>query len=388
MAAWKALTCIAQSLNDLPMKLSTKTIAFATLLTIVAVFVGCKKDIEAKPQQKLSTVERGDMTQTVVATGSIKPLHQIEIRSKTGGTVRKFFVEEGDWVTAGQRLFEISPEASPAEQVRAREELRTSEVEVRQAEDDLRIAKELADKNLLPEQNLRDAEREVERVKARLSAAQAEWALIQREQIGDRKGDMEIVQTSTTVVAPITGLIFTRELDEGASVTPTTSATGGTVVITMGDHTKLEFRGDVDEADIGKLKVGLTTNVSVQAFQGKTFDGQIYHISPVGRYSEKEQQIVFNVKATVDNSDGNLKVGMSATSRIVVDERKDVPILDEMALFYKGDSAFVKIVTDTVAGTTEERAVTLGISDGIRTEVTNGLNGGEIVSAGTVQTEN
>ena len=302
--------------------------------------------------------------------------------------MRKFFVEEGDWVTAGQRLFEISPEASPAEQVRAREELRTSEVEVRQAEDDLRIAKELADKNLLPEQNLRDAEREVERVKARLSAAQAEWALIQREQIGDRKGDMEIVQTSTTVVAPITGLIFTRELDEGASVTPTTSATGGTVVITMGDHTKLDFRGDVDEADIGKLKVGLTTNVTVQAFQSKTFNGEIYHISPVGRYSEKEQQIVFNVKATVDNSEGNLRVGMSATSRIVVDERKDVPILDEMALFYKGDSAFVKVITDTVAGTTEERAVTLGISDGIRTEVTSGLNGGEIVSAGTVQTEN
>ena len=370
------------------MNLTSRTLATVTALALSAMFFGCKKDSEAKPQLKMSTVERGDMTQTVVATGSIKPLHQIEIRSKTGGTVRKFFVEEGDWVTAGQRLFEIAPEASPAEQVRAREELKTSEVEVRQAEDDLRIAKELADKNLLPEQNLRDAEREVERVKARLSAAQAEWALIQREQIGDRKGDMEIVQTSTTVVAPITGLIFTRELDEGASVTPTTSATGGTIVITMGDHTKLEFRGDVDEADIGKLKVGLTTNVTVQAFQGKTFNGEIYHISPVGRYSEKEQQIVFNVKASVDNTEGNLKVGMSATSRIVVDERKDVPILDEMALFYKGDSAFVKVVIDTVKGTTEDRSITLGISDGIRTEVASGLNGGEIVSAGTVQTEN
>ncbi len=126
------------------MKLITKHATLTAIFALTAALIGCKKDIEAKPQQKLSTVERGDMTQTVVATGSIKPLHQIEIRSKTGGTVRKFFVEEGDWVTAGQRLFEISPEASPAEQVRAREELRTSEVEVSQAEDDLRIAKELA----------------------------------------------------------------------------------------------------------------------------------------------------------------------------------------------------------------------------------------------------
>ena len=155
----------------------------------------------------------------------------------------------------------------------------------------------------------------------------------------------------------------------------------------MGDHTEIEFRGDVDEADIGKLKPGLTANVTVQAYQGETFQGEIYHISPVGKYSDKEQQIVFNVKASVDNPNGQLKVGMSATAKIVVDERKDVPILDEMALFFKGDSAFVNIVTDTVAGTTEERAISLGISDGIRTEVTEGLEGGEIVSAGTVQEE-
>ncbi|MBK6767079.1 MAG: efflux RND transporter periplasmic adaptor subunit [bacterium] len=358
------------------------------LAVLLVITVSCKQDAASKPKLKIASVERGDMTQTVVATGSIKPLHQIEIRSKTGGTVRKFYVEEGDWVKAGQRLFEITPEASPTEQVRTREELRTAEVEVQQAEDDRRVAKELADKKLLPEQNLRDSERSLERAKARLSAAQAEWALIQREQIGDQVGDMAIVTTSTTVVAPITGLIFTRELDEGASVTPTTSASGGTIVITMGDHTELEFRGDVDEADVGKLKSGLKAAVTVQAYQGRTFDGAIYHISPVGRYSDKEQQIVFNVKATVKNEEQALRVGMSATARIVVDERKDVPIVDEMAVFFKGDSAFVKIVTDSVTGATEERTITLGISDGIRTEVTGGLNCGEIVSAGAVSEEN
>lgn len=262
-----------------------------------------------------------------------------------------------------------------------------AELEVRQAEDDLRIAKELANKQLAPEQNLRDAERTLERAKARLSAAEAEWALIQRERLGEQKGDLEIVQTSTTVVAPITGLVFTRELDAGASVTPTTSASGGTVVLTMGDHTELEFRGDVDEADVGKLKPGLKANIAVQAFQGRTFEGEIYHISPVGRYSEKEQQIVFNVKARVGNEEESLKVGMSATAKIVVDERKDVPILDEMALFFKGDSSYVKVVTDSILGVTTDRIVTLGISDGIRTEVTSGLEGGEVVSAGTASAE-
>ncbi len=368
-------------------EMNTAILRFCCLIPVICLLTSCKQDAQSKPRLKLSYVERGDMTQTVVATGSIRPLHQIEIRSKTGGTVRKFFVEEGDWVKAGQRLFEIAPEASPTEQVRTREELRMAELEVRQAEDDLRIAKELANKQLAPEQNLRDAERTLERAKARLSAAEAEWALIQRERLGEQKGDLEIVQTSTTVVAPITGLVFTRELDAGASVTPTTSASGGTVVLTMGDHTELEFRGDVDEADVGKLKPGLKANIAVQAFQGRTFEGEIYHISPVGRYSEKEQQIVFNVKARVGNEEESLKVGMSATAKIVVDERKDVPILDEMALFFKGDSSYVKVVTDSILGVTTDRIVTLGISDGIRTEVTSGLEGGEVVSAGTASAE-
>ncbi|MBK8128672.1 MAG: efflux RND transporter periplasmic adaptor subunit [bacterium] len=367
-------------MTNFPRIITVGLLAFTLPLTF-----GCKKDVEAKPQLKLSKVERGDMIQTVVATGSVRPLHQIEIRSKTGGTVRRFYVEEGDSVKAGQRLFEISPESSPAEQVRAQQELRTAEVEVRQAEDDLWISRELSEKNLVPEQNRRDAERVLERANARLAAAQAEWSLIQREQLGARPDDLEIVTTSTTIVAPISGLIFTRELDQGASVTPTTSASGGTVVITMGDPSEIEFRGDVDEADVGKLKTGLTANVTVQAYQGKTFTGEIYHISPVGRYSEKEQQIVFNVRARVANDEGKLKVGMSSTAKIVVDERTDVPILDEMALFFKGDSAFVKLVTDTIAGTTEERFIALGISDGIRTEVTSGLQGGEIVSAGTAE---
>ncbi|MCL4306618.1 efflux RND transporter periplasmic adaptor subunit [bacterium] len=367
--------------------MNTAILHFCSLILVICLSTSCKQDAQSKPRLKLSYVERGDMTQTVVATGSIRPLHQIEIRSKTGGTVRKFFVEEGDWVKAGQRLFEIAPEASPTEQVRTREELRMAELEVRQAEDDLLIAAELTKKQLAPEQNLRDAERTLERAKARLSAAEAEWALIQRERLGEQKGDLEIVQTSTTVVAPITGLVFTRELDAGASVTPTTSASGGTVVLTMGDHTEVEFRGDVDEADVGKLKAGLKANITVQAFQGRIFEGEIYHISPVGRYSEKEQQIVFNVKARVRNEDESLRVGMSATAKIVVDERKDVPILDEMALFFKGDSSFVKVVTDSILGVTTDRMVTLGISDGIRTEVTSGLEGGEIVSAGTVSAE-
>ena len=339
---------------------------------------------------RTSVAEVGDMTQTVVATGRIRPLHQIEIRSKSGGTVRKFYVEEGDRVVKGDRLFEITPEASPTEQVRAKEALRKATLEVTQAEDDLKIAEELWQKQLVPEQEVRDARRDLDRAHASLAAAEAEWGLIQRERLGgDLSNDntMDIVQSSTTIVAPINGLIFTREVDEGATVTPTTSASGGTIVVTMGDDSELEFRGDVDEADIGKLKIGLAINLTVQAYPNKEFKGAITHISPVGRYDQEEQQTVFGVRALLENEENLLRVGLSATTRIVVDERKEVVIVDEMGLNFKGDSVFVKVVVDSATQETENRIVELGISDGIRTEITSGLDGGETVSLGSVVDE-
>ncbi len=360
---------------------------FLGILAIVTIS-GCKKDENPAAKLRTAKVERGNLTQTVVATGRIQPLHQIEIRSKSGGTVRNIFVEEGDWVKRGQKLLEISPEASPSEQVRAQEELHTAEVAVHQAEDKVRVARELFDKHLLPEQDYLDTQRELERTQARLSAAQSEWALIQREHIGEAAksdGD-DIVRTSTTIVAPIDGIIFTRQVDIGSSVTPTTSASGGTIVMTMGDDREIEFRGDIDEADIGKMKVGLNVRLSVQAHPGKTFNGVVTHISPVGKVDQQEQQTVFGVRALMDNSENLLRVGLSATAKIVVDERADVPIIDEMALNFKGDSVFVKIVADSAAGKTETRTVTVGISDGIRSEVTSGLEGGELVSLGAVET--
>ncbi len=353
--------------------------------------VGCKNAESTAPKLRTAKVDRGDLTQTVVATGRVHPLRQIEIRSKSGGTVRKIYVEEGDFVDKGQKLFEISPESSPAEQVQARELLRTAEVEVNQAQDKLRIANELYDKKLAPEQTYLDAQRELERAQARLSAAEAQWALIQREQVGEIKrevGSNDIVTTSTTVVAPISGIVFTRSVDEGASVTPTTSASGGTVVMTMGDDQNLEFRGDIDEADVGKMKLGIEVNISVQAYPGENFKGSVSHMSPVGRVDEgPEAQTVFGVRARVDNPNGKLKVGMTATAKIVVDQRKDVPIIDDMALNFKGDSIFVRLVTDTASSVTEPRLVKLGITDGIRTEITEGLQGGEIVSLGSAVEE-
>ena len=133
------------------------------------------------------------------------------------------------------------------------------------------------------------------------------------------------------------------------------------------------------------MKVGLEVNLTVQAYPGHSFKGEVTHISPVGKVDPDEKMTVFSVRALMDNSEKLLRVGLSATAKVVVDQRDDVAIVDEMALSFKGDTVTVKVVKDTVKAVTEDQIVKIGISDGIRTEINEGLQGGETVSLGAVE---
>ncbi|MBU1937296.1 efflux RND transporter periplasmic adaptor subunit, partial [bacterium] len=318
----------------------------------------------------------------------------IEIRSKAGGTVRRIFVEEGDRVNPGDNLMEISPEASPAEQIRTREELRQAEVDLDKKQDELDISRELWEKKLLPERDFLNAQHAYDAALARYSAARAEWDLLRQKEGKDAyqaKGvDLndeihQMVRTSTIVRAPIAGLILSRNVDEGSSVTPVSSASGGTVVMTLGDDSELEFRGDVDEADMGKLRVGIPVQITVQSYPDSVFEGTLSHISPVGKINADQNQTTFAVRATVEDPHHILRVGMSTNARIVVEERTDILLLDETALIYEDRDAFVKLVLDSAKQETEKCTVKLGISNGIKTEITEGLKEGDKVLTGTFE---
>jgi HlyD family secretion protein len=180
-----------------------------------------------------------------------------------------------------------------------------------------------------------------------------------------------------TIIAPIAGIVLSRDTDKGSAVIPMSSAFGGTVILTLADISEKHFRGDVDEADIGKIHLGLATRIFVEAYPETPFNAELTQISPLGR--EKEDIINFEILATIHDPDNKLRVGMSADAEIILQERKDILVIPEGAIRYEDQKSFVHVQDISLKVGFRKVEITKGLSDGIRTEVSTGLQEGDVL---------
>jgi len=356
-------------------------IVIAAIVVIVLVMKGRVAKIE---DVRTAEVEVGEVTKAVVATGQIEPLSVAEVKSKIGGVVRRFFVDEGDVVRKGQKLAEIVPTATPEQLVYAREKVETARLTLERAKRKLARAEELAGKNLVAEEAVEDAETELSMAAARYDAAFAELRVLEQGAATGRSGDDGYTGSQTvgaledmTILSPISGIVLSRDVDEGSSVIAMSSAYGGTSLMTLADVSKMHFEGYVDESDVARIHEGMPAKIFVDALPETTFAGTLTRISPHG---EKQEGVVnFRVEAEIDGETSLLRTGMSADVQLVLDERKDVLTVPEGAMIYEGDSTFVEVVDETAAGGRRRVPVEAGLSDGIKTEIVEGLEEGDKV---------
>jgi HlyD family secretion protein len=358
-------------------------IALVIVVAAVAVVVVVAKSRKPKiPDMRIVTVEKGDITKAVVATGEIRPLAIAEVKSKIGGIVRRFFVDEGQPVAKGQRLTEIVPAATPEELVAAREAVKTAKLQMDQAKRDLERLQGLASKNLVSEREVDDAETQMSIYAARYDAAAAELQVL--EQGGAEKprtAEQGAVATEALadmiITSPVSGIVLSRNVDEGSSVIAMSSAYGGTSILTLADVSTMHFEGDVDESDIGKIRLGMPAKIFVDAFPDTAFQGVLTKIAPVG--VKAEGVVNFRVEAQVTGDTRFLRTGMSADVQLVLDERTGVLTLPEGAFIYEGDSTFVEKVDAGAEGGKRRIEVKTDLSDGIKTQIIGGLGEGDKV---------
>ncbi|MBA7658336.1 hypothetical protein ES703_66286 [subsurface metagenome] len=182
---------------------------------------------------------------------------------------------------------------------------------------------------------------------------------------------------SMTLIAPISGIVLSRDTDKGSAVIPISSAYGGTMIMTLADVSEKHFRGDVDEADIGKVHLGLPARIYVEAYPDEPFKAELTHISPRGR--EKEDIINFEIRTIVSDQENRLRVGMSADAELILEEHENVLVIPEGAVIYEDGKTFVNIQDDSVEEGMRKVEIIKGISDGLRTEVLSGLEEGQVV---------
>jgi HlyD family secretion protein len=142
--------------------------------------------------------------------------------------------------------------------------------------------------------------------------------------------------------------------------------------MTLGDVSEVYVQGKVDEADIGKVYLNQAARIVVESFKDKKFTGKVTKISPLGK--EKDNVTTFEVRVSISNSTGELKANMSANAEIVLEEKKNVLMVPEASLIYDKDrKASVEIPEPKADNGKKKIPVQLGISNGVKTEITAGL---------------
>jgi len=356
---------------------------------------------------KIATIEQGDLAQSVVATGKIQPITKVEVKSKASGIVKKELVDAGDRVKTGQVLAELDKEELQA-QVRGDEaqltaaeaNLRASEADVERSKVDAQgvdvptlqrayqRAQTMASQGVVSASALDDAQRNYEmainkrdlaRAQLIINEAKVKQAQAQVTQYKASLARSEEQLNYATIVAPIDGEVLSRDVEVGDAVSSIlVLGSSATLVMTLGNMKQVYVDGKVDESDIGKVYLGQPARIKVESFKDKTFSGKVTKIAPMG--VEKDNVTTFQVRVSIDNSGGELKALMTANAEIILKEDHNVLIIPENAIIYDKDKKAQVEVPDPKGKDGKRKvAVTVGISNGAKTELLSGLRKGDKV---------
>jgi HlyD family secretion protein len=378
--------------NGRKKKKGRRRLIFAALaIVLVAVFglMAMRDGTEIDPS-RLATVERGDVARSVVATGKIQPLTKVEIKSKASGIVEKLLVHYGDTVKEGQILAELDKEllvagvreakanllAAQAAYERNRIEAEGPDLPFLKASWDR--SKKLYADGLIAPQLLEDAEMAYQMAVNRQTAARSNAAVTKAE-VERARAALERAQTDlryATIRSPMDGLILSRDVEVGDAVSSIlVLGSQATLVMTMGDVSEVYVLGKVDEADIGQVYLGQPARIVVESFKDKQFEGEVTKISPFG--VEVDNVTTFEVRVSIRNPGGELKTNMTANAEIILEEKKDVLLVPESAVVYDRErNTSLEVPDSGAAHGKREVKVTLGISNGVKTELVDGLDEG------------
>ncbi len=390
------------------MKLRSKfwlTSVGAVLLLLIAVSTMAMKKAKPIAPEKIVTAERGDIARSVVARGKIEPLSKVDVKSKANGIIQALLVDVGEAVKEGQILAELDKEdlqaqvreakatwdgeqanlqAALAAEAKTRIEAANPELEF--AGRDYRRAQDLFKEKIASQQQLDDASRayEVARNHQQLldatvvsAGAQVQQA---RARVAASKAALDRAEENlrySTIRAPIAGIVLTRPTEVGDAVSSILNlGSAATLIMTLGDVSSVYIKGEVDEADIGKADCGQRVRTKVESFPGESFEGLVKRISPMGK--ELNNVTTFEVRVTISNPQGKLRANMTANAEIVLEERKNALLVPEAALVYDKDKHASVQLLDPKSKTGSHKApLKLGISNGQRTEVLEGVKDGD-----------
>lgn len=322
---------------------------------------------QAKPVvYETTTATKANIVKKTVATGSVVPRKEIEIKPMVSGIIEEIYVEEGTMIKKGDLIAKVRIIPNMVSLNNAESRVNRAKIALENAERNFKRQKELYDQNVIPKTDFEEYELQFQNAEEELLSAQNNLQLIKD---GQTKSTGE--STNTLIRSTIFGMVLDIPVEIGNSVIESNTFNDGTTVAIIADMGEMVFEGKVDESEVGKIHEGMDLILTIGAINNVSFHAVLEHISPKG--VEENGAIQFEIKADVDLIDTVfVRAGYSANADIVLDRRDSVLAISEALLQFDNDSAFVEVETDPQ--TFEKRYIETGLSDGINIEVLSGLS--------------
>ena len=354
----------------------------AVVVAIIAIYLVFGLKSETKLNFETTTVGVANISNSVTATGTIEPVTQVDVGTQVSGIVSKLYVDYNSVVKKGQVIAEL-------DKTNLISELNISKAALNDAQSTLKYQKANYDRyHTLYSKGLVSAD---EYESALLSYRQAQDAVRQK------KESVTKAQTNlgyATITSPIDGVVLAKEVEEGQTVAA--SFNTPTLFTIAQDLTDMRVIADVDEADIGEVKEGERVSFTVDAFPNDTFEGEVTQVRQEA--TTTNNVVTYQVVISAPNKSLKLKPGLTANVTIFTYEKKNVVSVPNKALRFTPTKELVgkAIIKDckgakkvwTYDGKTfKAYAVKTGLTDGINTEILEGLSRGQKIVVDVKQTE-
>ena len=338
---------------------------------------------------ELAAVDRGPIRAKITATGIVNPLVTVQVGTQVSGTIQSLGADFNSQVTPGEVIATIDPRLFRAAVAQADANLRAARASSNRARVQLVDAQRSAGRNrqMVAQRLIAQSTADVTDTAAGVAQADVEQAVAAEAQAKAALDTAKLELSFTTIVSPIAGTVITRNIDIGQTVAASFAAP--TLFVIGEDLTKMEVDTSIAEADVGSLRAGMIATFTVDAYPTRVFRGAIRQL----RTSPQIVQNVVTYNAVVDvaNPTLELKPGMTANLEVIYADEPDVMRVVNAALRFRPSPALVgkdplvagpgrKLVWVMQAGAPHAIELTVGVSDGTRTEVVaGGLSVGDTV---------
>ena len=352
-----------------------KAIKIIGLILLGVIFIGTFAFLYNKTQKEEATFEEiapayNDLQRTTVATGTIEPRNEVDIKPQISGIVAELYKEAGQSVQKGELIARVKVIPDMSSLNSAENRVRLAQLNLAQAQRDYNRNKQLHDQQLISTEEMEKSQLALRQNKEELANA-TEALQILKEGVSRSMA----AQSTTLVRSTIDGIILNVPVKVGNSVIMSNTFNEGTTIATVANMKDLLFKGTIDETEVALLTKGMSMDISVGALPDATLSAKLEFIAP--KVSAGTQSNQFEIKGAIaPNSDHQLRAGYSANATIVLEARKHVLTVPESAIVHENNKTVVYVVTSktgAVPQTFERREVTVGLSDGVNIEIVKGL---------------